>query len=96
MIKPVYAQQYSRTGAVGSSLETALTWWLHVLTHGVNEHRPWTLPAGSPIRIYVDAASTPAHCAAVMVHGGGHRLAPHSPAPSCSFSGCRQHSVHER
>ena len=68
MIKPVYNQQYSRTGAVGSTLETALRWWLHVLTQGITESRPWKMPVGSPVRIYVDAASTPAHCAAVMVH----------------------------
>ena len=80
------AREYSRTGAVSSSLETALTWWLQVLTQGVTEHRPWTMPAGSPIRIYVDAASTPAHCAAVMVHAGSQRIAPPAIAPLCTYA----------
>ena len=70
MIKPVYSQQYSRTGAVGSALETALRWWLHVLTMGIAEHKPWKMPEGPVMRIYVDAASTPAHCAAVMMYAG--------------------------
>ena len=51
MIKPVYNQQYSRTGAVGSALETALRWWLHVLTMGITEHKPWKMPEGPALRI---------------------------------------------
>ena len=52
-----------------------------MLTHGVTENRPWAMPAGSPVRIYVDAASTPAHCAAVLVHAG-------TQGASLSFSPC--------
>ena len=70
MIKPIYRQQYSRNGEISATLDTALRWWLHVLESGLAEQRPWTQIHSQVIRMYVDAASTPAHCAAVVSIGG--------------------------
>ena len=70
MIKPIYAQQSSGTGTIGAGLRRALHWWLEVIESGVTEMRSWTLPQDSICRLYVDAASTPACCAAVLFIDG--------------------------
>ena len=70
MIKPVYRQQYSRTGDLNETLRTALSWWLDVLSSGFAEERPWKPPSSSIVRMFVDAASTPAHIAAVVCLDG--------------------------
>jgi hypothetical protein len=70
MIKPIYAQQSSGTGTISAGLRRALGWWLEVLEAGVTEMRSWTLPKDNICRLYVDAASTPACCAAVLFIDG--------------------------
>ena len=70
MIKPVYAQKASATGSVGPRLLEALRWWRDVLQRETSEERPWQSVAQSVCRIFVDAASTPAYCAAVAFIDG--------------------------
>ena len=70
MIKPIFAQQSSGTGTIGAGLLQALHWWLEVLEAGVCEMRSWSVPRDSICRLYVDAASTPACCAAVLFIDG--------------------------
>ena len=70
MIRPIYAQHCSGTGTVSARLLSALKWWLEVLEHGVTEVRPWRLSRSNICRLYVDAASTPACCAAVLCIDG--------------------------
>ncbi len=70
MIKPVYAQKTTATGRVGPRLLEALLWWLFVLGQEVAERRPWALSEKSVCRLFVDAASTPARCAAVLLIDG--------------------------
>lgn len=55
-----------RAGRVGVTLETAMLWWLHVLVSDVCEEHPWEPPASPVARMFVDAASNPARCAAVL------------------------------
>ncbi len=70
MIKPVYAQKTSGTGGVGPRLLQALDWWEFVLEQDVTEHRPWMESEKPVCRLFVDAASTPARCAAVLAIDG--------------------------
>ncbi len=70
MIKPVYAQKTTATGRVGPRLLEALLWWLFVLGQEVAERRPWALSEKGVCRLFVDAASTPARCAAVLLIDG--------------------------
>lgn len=70
MIKPVYAQKTSGSGKVGPRLLAALKWWLVVLVENVSEQRPWCATDSRVCRLFVDAASTPACCAAVLCIDG--------------------------
>ena len=70
MIRPIFAQVCSGTGTVSARLLSALVWWLEVLEYGVTEVRSWRLTRSSTCRLYVDAASTPACCAAVLFVDG--------------------------
>lgn len=66
MIKPIFAQKASKDGHVGPRLRQALIWWRNVIAHGVTETKPWTEGGRARAHIFVDAASTPARCAAVL------------------------------
>lgn len=70
MIKPVYAQKTSGSGHVGPRLLKALRWWLKVLVQNVSEFRPWEKTESKACRLFVDAASTPPRCAAVLFIDG--------------------------
>jgi hypothetical protein len=71
MIKPVYAQKTNGTGKVGPRLLEALEWWLVVLQQNVTEYRQWeTAVVERVCRLFVDAASTPPKCAAVLCIDG--------------------------
>ena len=70
MIRPIYAQKKTRDGVVGSRLKAALLWWRDVLSERVSETRPWVLSDSPPCHIFVDAASTPPRCAAVLAIAG--------------------------
>ena len=69
MIRTIYAQTHSTTGKVGNRLREALKWWLRILeldvceTHSLNANDDKISH-----RLFVDAASTPAHCAAVLCY----------------------------
>ena len=70
MIKPIYAQQRSKHGHIGRKLKEALIWWRTVLVMGVAEAVPWHTELSCPVHLFVDAASTPPRCAAVLVVDG--------------------------
>lgn len=71
MIKPIYAQKTTGTGKVGPRLLAALKWWRFVLETNVTEHRPWEMMSEERVcRLFVDAASTPPRCAAVLFIDG--------------------------
>ena len=71
MIRPVYAQTSSKTGRIGKRLRVALIWWLQVLELNTTEECPFVAEHEKDLcRLYVDAASTPAHCAAVFFLDG--------------------------
>ena len=48
---------------------TALKWWKRVLLEEICERKQWDKSASPPCRLFVDAASTPARIAAVLVKG---------------------------
>jgi hypothetical protein len=71
MIKLIYAQKTTGTGKVGPRLLAALRWWKFVLQTNVTEHRPWEMMSEERVcRLFVDAASTPPRCAAVLFIDG--------------------------
>ena len=65
MIKPIFAQKVSTTGSVGPRLMEALIWWRDALQLCKSEDRPWQEVKGKVCRVFVDAASSPAYCAAI-------------------------------
>jgi len=70
MIRPLFAQCHARSAHIGQELVAALWWWWHVLDFGVSELRTWQPSKARPCKMFVDAASTPAHCAAVLCVDG--------------------------
>ena len=70
MVKPIYVQKISKDGSIGPRLRLSLMWWKAVIEEGVCEVRPWSEAARPPCHLYVDAASTPARCAAVLLRDG--------------------------
>jgi hypothetical protein len=71
MIKPIYGQETTASGKVGPRLLEALEWWLVVLRQNITEHRRWATAAEEGVcRLFVDAASTPPKCAAVLCIDG--------------------------
>ena len=71
MIRPIYAQASSKTGKIGKKLQEALSWWWRVLDMNISEECSLIERAEKGLcRLYVDAASTPAHCAAVLFMDG--------------------------
>ena len=71
MIKPLFAQCSSATGNVGPRLLMALKWWLVILVEYITECKAWVEPKQRSCHLFVDAASTPARCAAVLIMDGG-------------------------
>ena len=70
MVKPIYAQKKSKHGYIGRKLKHALRWWRTVLSMGIAEEVPWHGVVSKPVHLFVDAASTPPRCAAVLVVDG--------------------------
>ena len=71
MIRPIYAQTCSATGRISARLREALVWWLRILDLNITERCPLEQRSEQKIcRLFVDAASTPAHCAAVLCIDG--------------------------
>ena len=71
LIKPVYAQKSSRNGVISPRLRDALQWWLRILTLAICELRDWEQVDRGVCHLFVDAASSPARCAAVLFHCDG-------------------------
>ena len=59
-----------RNGVVGSRLRAALQWWSRVLALDISELREWQHVDNGVCHLFVDAASSPARCAAVLFHDG--------------------------
>ena len=71
MLHQLYWQKRSRNSVVGAELKRQLKWWAEVLLKGVAEARPWKpLCSKQPLRMLVDAASTPPRCAAILIGHG--------------------------
>ena len=70
MLRPIFDQKFSRTGALTVQLKTALGWWLWALEQDIVETRQWKMCELPPVRLLVDAAGVPAHCAAVLFVDG--------------------------
>ena len=70
MIRPIYAQKASGSGRISQKLLEALWWWHDILCQGVTEERQWMRSDKKICRLFVDAASTPACCAAVLCMDG--------------------------
>ena len=71
MIKAVYTQASTKTGLMNPRLREALRWWLRVLNLNITEECMLAKVHERGIcRLFVDAASTPAHCAAVLFIDG--------------------------
>ena len=69
MIRALYAQTSSTTGKIGNRLREAFGWWLRILALNICESHPLNVNEDKKShRLFVDAASTPAHCAAVLCH----------------------------
>ena len=60
-----------RCGAVGPRLRAALQWWQRVLSLEISELREWKQVDNGVCHLFVDAASSPARCAAVLFHSEG-------------------------
>ena len=60
-----------RNGIVGPRLRDALQWWSRVLRLEISETREWQHVDNGACHLFVDAASSPARCAAVLFHSGG-------------------------
>ena len=69
MLGPIFRQKLTRDGSVTADLRVALIWWRWVLGHEIAEKRSWVEPVSLPLILLVDARSTPARCAAVLVKG---------------------------
>ena len=70
MVKAIFAQKLSKDGSIGPRLRRSLLWWKAVLEEEVCEARQWSEAELPPCHLYVDAASTPARCAAVLLRDG--------------------------
>ena len=71
MIKPLFAQCSTANGSVGPRLLTALYWWAEILRDAITECKAWVEPKQKSCHLFVDAASTPPRCAAVLIMDGG-------------------------
>ena len=67
----LFAQVSSVNGSVGPRLLTALAWWAEILQHDITECKAWVEPNKKSCHLFVDAASTPPRCAAVLIIDGG-------------------------
>ena len=70
MLRPIFDQKHSRNGRLSGPLKIALGWWLWALRQDIVEHRPWCVCELPPVHLLVDAAGSPAHCAAVLFIDG--------------------------
>ena len=59
-----------RNGQIGTRLRRALRWWQEVLWLQVAETREWVCRPEPVAHLFLDAASTPARCAAVLFIDG--------------------------
>ena len=59
---------------LSDELKVALRWWYWVLQHDIVEERLWGRSEERPSCMFVDARSTPARCAAVLITAEGEIL----------------------
>lgn len=70
LLRPIFDQMRRRDGKVDSELLRALGWWIKVLELGIVERIAWSLSSESPVHLFCDASSNPAHLGAVIFYGG--------------------------
>jgi hypothetical protein len=72
MIKPVFAQQHrpTRGGRISAQLDSALHWWEMALGSATQEEHELFPSVRSTAELFVDAAGSPPHLAAVLVIDG--------------------------
>ena len=70
MLRPIFHQKFSRSGSLSTELKVALGWWLWALEQDIVETRQWQSCELPPVHLMVDAAGSPAHCAAVLFVDG--------------------------
>ena len=70
MIRPIFGQQYSRSGKIPVALRVALRWWIWVLKHDIVEECAWGVADTGPVHLFVDARGVPPRCAAVLCVDG--------------------------
>ena len=74
-----------RNGCIGPRLRRALLWWLEVLQSQIAKTRAWDRIVEPACHMFLDAASTPARCAAVLFIDG--RILHTDAAPSKAMLG---------
>ena len=70
MLGPIYAQRWSRDGAVGSELRRALEWWLQVFDSGLCEKLSWSGLRPGLLHLFCDASGVDARLGAVCFDAG--------------------------
>ena len=72
MIRPIFDQKRSRDGSMtrDSPLYVALKWWRRVLAMDLCEVHEWAADKKPVAHLFVDAAGSPARCAAVLFLDG--------------------------
>ena len=64
MLRPLYKIKRGETWSL--EIESALVWFLEILSMQVVQVRPWIWPSSRPVQIYCDAAGSPARLAAIV------------------------------
>jgi hypothetical protein len=78
-----------RNGQIGTRLRRALLWWQEVLRLQIAETREWVCGPEPVAHLFLDAASTPARCAAVLFLDGD--IMHTDAAPSKEMLDCFKH-----
>ena len=66
MLRAIYDQIPTRSGAVSCELKLSLRWWHEVLDMDLKETRTWLGNVGEQVHLFTDARSTPPHIASVL------------------------------
>ena len=72
LLRPLF--QIRRGKSWSQLLESALQWWLEVLSLQIYVERPWAWPSSRPVQIFCDAAGSPARLAAIIFTEDGQTL----------------------
>ena len=70
MLRPLFKQSHSYATRCSSDVDAALEWWEDVLRFNLAQERGFAQAPAAPAWLFVDARSTPARIAAVLVTDG--------------------------